>query len=403
MLLALLIFIVTYTLISLRRIRGSKLTRPTSALFGAALMILFGVVSLNQAVQAIDVNILLLILGMMIIVGVFELTGFFNWVVYKLLTFSENTLTLFIIVSVSTAFLSSLFLNDAIVLFFTPIIIKLSENAKINPEPFLLTVIFSANIGSVATEIGNPQNAYIAIKSGIPFFFYLIKMLPVSIISLLISMAILYLIYKNDLRKKIKSEKVEKGEIVHKNLFYIGIATMILIFISFLFVRNIAIVPFVGASFLLFITPLFENFDPRKIIKSVDWGIILFFIGLFIVLEGVQVSGLLKEIMDIFQIVAPLTNPFWYVTLVSVLSNLVSNVPAVMLLSPSTSGTNYWLSLAMSSTLAGNATILGAAANVIVLEIASTMGYEINWLRFSKAGLPVSIITILIGTVILFL
>ncbi len=403
MLLALLIFIVTYTLISLRRIRGTKLTRPTSALLGASLMIIFGIVSLNQAVQAIDLNILLLILGMMIIVGVFELTGFFNWFVYKLLTFSENTLTLFIIVSVSTAFLSALFLNDAIVLFFTPIIIKLSENAKINPEPFLLTVIFSANIGSVATEIGNPQNAYIAIKSGIPFFYYLIKMLPVSIISLLISMAILYLIYKNDLRKKIKTEKVEKGEIVHKNLFYVGIATMILIFISFLFVRNIAIVPFVGASILLFITPFFENFDPRKIIKSVDWGIILFFIGLFIVLEGVQVSGLLKEIMDIFQVVAPLTNPFWYVTLVSVLSNLVSNVPAVMLLSPSTSGTNYWLSLAMSSTLAGNATILGAAANIIVLEIASTMGYEINWLRFSKSGLPVSIITILIGTIILFL
>jgi len=403
MLLALIIFVITYTLISLRRIRGSKLTRPTSALFGAALMIIFGVVSLDQAVQAIDVNILLLIMGMMIIVGVFELTGFFNWVVYKLLTFSENTLTLFIIVSLSTAFLSALFLNDAIVLFFTPIIIKLSQSAKINPEPFLLTVIFSANIGSVATEIGNPQNAYIAIKSGIPFFYYLIKLLPVSILSLLFSMLILYLIYKDDLRKKIKVERIEKGEIVHKNLFYIGVLTMILIFISFLFVKNIAIVPFIGASFLLFITPFFENLDPRKIIRSVDWGIILFFIGLFIVLEGVQVSGLLKEIMGIFEIIAPLTNPFWYVTLVSVLSNLVSNVPAVMLLSPSTSGTNYWLALAMASTLAGNATILGAAANVIVLEIASTMGYEINWLRFSKAGLPVSVITILLGTLILFL
>ncbi len=179
---------------------------------------------------------------------------------------------------------------------------------------------------------------------------------------------------------------------------------MIAILISFFFVQNIAFVPFIGASVLLFLTPLITNEDPRRIIKEVDWGIILFFVGLFIVLEGVNVSGILSDIMNMFNNYGlPLSTPLWYVTFVTILSNLVSNVPAVLLLSPITYQTKFWLALALSSTLAGNATIIGAAANIIVLEIANTYGMDINWIRFSRVGIPVTVITIALGTLILFL
>ena len=399
---ALIIFIFTYALISIRRMRGARLTRPTSALLGAALMIIFGIVSINQALESIDISILFLLIGMMIIVSVFEISGFFNWAVTKLVSFSKTSGTLLIIISVSTAFLSALFLNDAIVLFFTPIILKISKETNINPEPFLLSEIFSANIGSVATEIGNPQNAYIAIESHIPFFYYSSLLLPISIASLIISISIIYLFYKKEMRIKITAVK-KKQEIKHPNLLYAGVITMLAILVSFFFVQDIAFVPFIGASILLFITPLIANEDPRKIIKEVDWGIILFFIGLFIVLEGVNVSGILSAMMNLFATYGmPLHNPVWYVTFVTVLSNLVSNVPAVMLLSPVTHQTSFWLALAMASTLAGNATIIGAAANIIVLEISSAYGIEINWLRFSRVGFPVTLITIILGTLILF-
>jgi Na+/H+ antiporter NhaD/arsenite permease-like protein len=394
------IFLLTYALISIRRKKGYRITRPTAALLGASLMMIFGVITIDEAISAIDLNIIFLLIGMMSIVSIFQFTGFFEWIISRIVKFSKTSGRLFILISISTAFFSALFVNDAVVLFFTPIILAISRDNEINPEPFLLSEIFSANIGSVATEIGNPQNAYIAIKSSIPFFYYLIKMLPVAIISLIISILIIYIFYKDTMNKKLKPYSLEKG-IKNKKLFYSATITLVLILFSFIFERNIAIVPFIGASILLFVSPFISDVDPRKIIKEIDWGIILFFVGLFIVLEGVLVSGILSEMINVFNSYGlNLNHPLWYVTFVAVVSNLVSNVPAVMLISPITTG-KFWLLLAMSSTLAGNATIIGAAANIIVLEISSVWGIEISWGRFSKVGIPVTIITISLGTLIL--
>ncbi|MEM4051195.1 MAG: SLC13 family permease [Thermoplasmata archaeon] len=400
LLIGLIIFLITYVFISIRRKKGTRITRPTASLLGASLMIIFGVVSIDQALQSIDLNIIFLLIGMMSMVSIFQFSGFFDWVILNITRISKTSGKLFVFISISTAFFSALFVNDAVVLFFTPIILKIAKDNNINPEPFLLTEIFSANIGSVATEIGNPQNAYIAIKSSIPFFYYFEKMLPVSITSLIISMFIIYVFYKNEM--KISLKILEKNKAIKNNkLFYSSIITMTLILTSFFFVKNIAIVPFVGASILLFVSPFISDIDPRKIIKEVDWGIILFFIGLFIVMEGVIVSGILDEMLNFFNSYGmSLSSPFTYVTFVSIISNLVSNVPAVLLISPITHG-KFWLLLAMSSTLAGNATIIGAAANIIVLEIASLWGIEISWLKFSAVGVPVTIITIFLGSLIL--
>ncbi|MGC9203881.1 MAG: SLC13 family permease [Thermoplasmata archaeon] len=396
------IFLITYALISIRRRKGSRITRPTAALFGASLMIIFGVVSVEQALSSIDLNIIFLLIGMMAMVSIFQFSGFFEWIISRIVLISRTSGRLFLLVSISTAFLSALFVNDAVVLFFTPIILSITKENGLDPVPFLISEIFSANIGSVATEIGNPQNAYIAIKSSIPFFHYLLLMLPVSIVSLAISLLIIYYFYRGEMKRELKTD-IEKKMIRNNKLFYSASITMILILFSFFFSRNIAIIPFIGASILLFLSPFISEVDPRRIIKDIDWGIILFFVGLFIVLEGVILSGILSSMIYAFDSLGlQITSPVWYVTFVAIVSNLVSNVPAVLLISPITGG-KFWLLLAMSSTLAGNATIIGAAANIIVLEIASVWGVEISWTTFSKVGLPVTILTIISGTLILLI
>lgn len=155
---------------------------------------------------------------------------------------------------------------------------------------------------------------------------------------------------------------------------------------------------------MLFAYTFINDSDPRKIIRDVDWNIIMFFIGLFIILQGITTIGIPNMIENyMYKFGISLKNPYWYTIFVSLISNLVSNVPAVLLIGSFTTGTNYWLALAVSSTLSGNMTVIGAAANLIVLEIASFNNIEISWKEFIKIGLPMSIITIIIGTYIIFI
>ncbi|MEM3252543.1 MAG: SLC13 family permease [Thermoplasmata archaeon] len=403
MLVALIIFLFTYVLISLRRFKLLNFERPATALFGAMLMIIFGIITPAEAFNSIDLNIIFLLLGMMIIVSSIGSTGFFTYISVQIVRHSKTGLQFLIYIMVITAGLSALFLNDAVVLFLTPIIIESTRMIKVNPVPYLLSEIFAANIGSVATLIGNPQNVYIAIHSSLSFGGWLMVLGPVAIISLIVAIIIIYAIYKKDINVPIKSME-EKKELENKSFLLFAMAVIIATLIAFLISRQIAIIALVSGSILLFVSPLFKNSSSKMILKNVDWSIIVFFIGLFILLEGVEVSGVLGMIINYFNSInLSMTNMGSLVTITAILSNLVSNVPAVLLIAQFIpySSSHLWLALAMSSTLAGNLTIIGAAANIIVLEIASSMGVDVNWKEFSKAGIPVSIATLLIGVVVL--
>lgn len=403
MLVALIIFLFTYVLISLRRFRLLNFERPATALFGAMLMIIFGIITPVEAFNSIDLNIIFLLLGMMIIVSSIGSTGFFTYISVQIVNHSKTGLQFLIYIMVITAVLSALFLNDAVVLFFTPIIIESTRMIKVNPVPYLLSEIFAANIGSVATVIGNPQNVYIAIHSSLSFGGWVMVLGPVAILSLIAAIIIIYIIYKKDINVPIKNTE-EKKELENKGFLLFAMAIILGTLIAFLISRQIAIIALVSGSVLLFFSPLFKNSSSKMILKNVDWSIIVFFIGLFILLEGVEVSGVLGMIINYFNSInLSLTNMGSLVTITAILSNLVSNVPAVLLIAQfiSYSSSHLWLALAMSSTLAGNLTIIGAAANIIVLEIASSMGVDVNWKEFSKAGIPVSIVTLLIGVIVL--
>ncbi len=428
------VFLATYALISIRRFPKVKVDRPAAALIGAALMIVLGVVAPGDAISAINLDIVLLLVGMRILVAGLELCGFFEWVSLRMIRYSKDQFTFLVLTMVVTGTLSALVLNDTIVLLFTPIIIRTCRLLKSNPVPFLVAEAMAANIGSVATAVGNPQNAYIATKAGISFVDFSARLLPVAAVCMLVAIAILYLVYRKEInkgsaqefRRKILNdgwavfqEEIVKGDAAAKSGLAkmrenkVGLYTLLLItagtFVAFIashvIEAPIAIVAFIGGVVALFVIPLVSKVRAKDMLGGVDWSIILFFVGLFIVLRGVRDSGLLTELKDFFPGFEDGGVPRieWLTALSALLSNLVSNVPAVMLLSEliPVSETDLWLALASSSTLAGNATILGAAANVIVAEKAEGMGVEVDFWRFTLVGFPIAMATLFVSTLML--
>ncbi|HLE48219.1 MAG TPA: SLC13 family permease, partial [Candidatus Thermoplasmatota archaeon] len=381
--------------------------RPAVALAGASLMILFSVVTPTQALEAIDLNTILLLVGMMLVVVTLESTGFFGHLALWIVEHSKNQRQLMVYLCVATAMLSALVLNDTVVLFFTPIIIHAARLLQVNPVKYLVVEAISANIGSVATEIGNPQNAYIGTVSGITFLRFLTIMGPTMLVALTLAVLILLVLYRNDLKAPIQPKAVtqleEEQSISQPRLLWFSLAMTGLIFAAFLASHIIelplSLIALAGGSILVFFAPVVGKSSPRVLFRRVDWSIILLFIGLFIVLQGVKVSGLLDQLFAGFERVsAGSIRTIWGLGLLaSIISNLISNVPAVLLLSSvvadiATEAT--WFTLAAASTLAGNATILGAAANIIVAERSEEMGVGITFWEFTRVGLPITIATL---------
>lgn len=412
---ALLIFLATYLLISLRRLAHIPLERPAVALLGASLMVLSGVVPPAEALDAIDLHTILLLVGMMLIVVALEATGFFGRIAVLIVERSRSEARLLVQLAIATAVLSALILNDAVVLFFTPIIIHACRLLEIRPGKYLVTEALSANIGSVATQIGNPQNAFIAVKSGIPFLRYVLVMGPIMVVCLALAIGLLLLLYRNEIRKPILAGPVHQLDESHRirepRLLALTLATLAFLFVGFLASQRIglplSLLALAGGALVAFFAPVVGKTSPRLLFRRVDWSIILLFVGLFIVLRGVAASGLLDDVFAVADQVTPgALQTVWGLGIVTaVLSNLVSNVPAVLLLAQpvAASGSEtLWLTLAASSTLSGNATILGAAANIIVAEQSDERGVVLGFYEFLRVGLPITLVTLAASLAMLY-
>jgi Na+/H+ antiporter NhaD/arsenite permease-like protein len=422
--LALGVFLLTYTLISLRTLGRMRLDKPSVVLLGASLMVLFGVLGPADVLRVFGPGgyltpVLLLLLGMMLLVGGLELVGFFDLVTYFLVKRAGSPVRFLILLMVVVAVLSALVLNDTVVLLFTPIIVRACRSLQLNPVPYLVGEAVAANVGSVATQVGNPQIALIAIASGIPFAEYALLMAPIGLACLGVSIGVMVWIYGGDLRASANpgnpeapvapSRTVDRPSLVF--LLSITSAVVLAFFLSSLFGWNLAIIAFVGGSLATFALPAFRVTSAREVLMKVDWTILLLFIGLFIILEGVTVSGLMGDIVGGFEAASggQVKELAWLTGITALLSNLVSNVPAVALMVPVLQGPMaglpvsklQWLALASSSTLAGNATILGAAANLIVVQSAAGEKVEVTFREFTKAGLPITLATLVVSTAIL--
>jgi len=397
---AAIVFILTYLLITVQKIPGIKLDRPAGVSIGAILMILAKVITLNEAYGFIDLNTIGFLLGMMILIAYLEVSGFFELVASWIVRVSGNTSRMLLLVVFSSGVLSALFVNDTICLLFTPIILSATRSIGVNPIPFLIAVATASNIGSVATVTGNPQNMFIGVRSGIPFLTFLVKMLPISLVGLFLNYGLIRLFYSKEINKKSTFSSLLSKPKVNKSLLIKSLSVLLVVFGLFICGISYPFAALLGGALILLIGLI----EPKLAFRQVNWTLLLFFAGLFVVMGGVEESGLSGTLFE--KTASFFGLPSWKGTLsvstaVLFLSNLVSNVPAVMLFAPHVDSfpnpENTWLVLAMASTLAGNFTLVGSVANLIVAEIAKEVGVTMGFREYFKVGAPLTVITTIIG------
>lgn len=408
---ALIILVFTYALISFNRSGRNRIDLPAAALAGGILMLLTGVVSPAQAIAGISWSTILLILGMMLIVSSMEAVGFFRWISSKVVRASRPSYLL-ILVCCITALLSALILNDAVVLIFTPVIIMAARRMGISAVPYLVMEAISSNIGSAATEVGNPQNAYIANISGVPFHTFTALALAPTLLALTAAILIAFFIGRKHLRLGIHRSAasasddvaVKRGPLIFMTVLVSAVFAGF--YTSYLTHFPIYAIALIGGVASLVSVPFISDRSNQDILQKVDWGILMFFIGLFMLISGVESSGLLSSILLSFQSLSggAVDTVGGMTVLSALLSNMTSNVPAVLLLAPVVlhhPSTGLWLTLALSSTFAGNATIIGAAANVIVARTASREGVRITLPEFVKYGIPITAVSLVLTVLLL--
>ena len=400
----LIIFIITYIGIIFTRLPKVNIDRPSAAFTGAVAMIVFGIISFDNAIKAIDFNTITLLLGMMIIVSTLKFEGFFSLIASKTISYSHSRNKLLIIIVFITGIASAFLVNDAVVLLFTPIIISICRKTKLNPIPYLIAEILSSNIGSTMTITGNPQNMLIGISSNISYLDFLIKLLPISIIGMIIIVFIVKLFY----RKHFNDKSILEFETVYKYDFKkmrISVLIFLLVIIGFFFGKilslSIPIIALIGASLIL----LFGKAKPSSVIKDVDWVLLLFFASLFILVSSIQSLGLLDSFINI-ELNENLSSIIGLHSLSLVMSQILSNVPYTVLMTPLMdvlNNENLWLALASSATLAGNATIIGAMANLIVIESAEKENVKISFWEFFKIGIITTLITLILSIFLFYI
>lgn len=405
-LIAFIIFVLTYTGIIFTRLPKVNIDRPSAAFLGAVAMVVFGVLSFQEAVYAIDYNTIALLLGMMIIISTLQLDGFFEFVASKTIRLAHTPLRLLVIITLVTGLASAFLVNDAVVLLFTPVIISICRSARLNPLPYLIAEILASNAGSAMTITGNPQNMLIGINSGIHYAQFMLKLMPITFLSLAVIVAVVRWVYRADFSHKnllhFEGEKFNYDFASMKFSVPIFVGVVILFFLSNRLHIGIPLIALAGAAIIL----LFGRIKPSKVIMQVDWVLLLFFAALFIVVNGIEKAGLLQDILA-FGTIPASVHGLGLIHLSSlILSQVVSNVPFTVLMLPvmKASGNELlWLSLASASTLAGNATIIGAMANLIVIESAEKQGVKILFMEFLKTGLVVTLLSLLISMGVLYL
>jgi Na+/H+ antiporter NhaD/arsenite permease-like protein len=390
------IFVASYLALAVGKVPGLSIDRAGVALVGACLMVASGVISLEDAYRAVDLGTITLLLGMMIIVANLRISGFFAlvnaWVARHV---QRPLLLLGAIVTVSGVF-SAFLVNDAICLVMAPLVLELAISLRRNPVPYLLAVAMASNVGSTATITGNPQNMMIGSFSQIPYPAFAAALAPVAVLGLLLTFALLAVVHGKDLHGAVVEARVPRLRIHRVLVLRSLLATAVVVALFFAGQPPAKAAVVIGALLLLT-----RRVKSARVYAEIDWSLLLMFAGLFIIVAGAQQELLTP---DVVQSVGSLHLAFAPVLAVvtAVLSNLVSNVPAVLLLKPFVIALpdhdRAWLMVAMASTLAGNFTVLGSIANLIVIEKAARRGVVIGFWDYFRIGAPLTLATLAMGT-----
>jgi Na+/H+ antiporter NhaD/arsenite permease-like protein len=399
---AYIIFLGSYIVFALGKFPGMKIDRPGAAIVGAVLMVAFRIVGTRDALASIDFATIVLLFSMMLIVANLRLAGFFDWITEWIIQRLHPHHLLPTVIFTSGLF-SAFLVNDVVCLVMTPLALRMARRLGLPPIPYVVAVATASNIGSTATITGNPQNMLIGSLSGIPYVEFIAHLGPVALAGLFLNWALLHRLYLPGSVDRVPvaealSAPEGQGEPIRKK----PVVVLLIVLAGFLLGVPAAIMAAIGAALLL----ITRTVDPRKMYDGVDWGLLVFFVGLFIIVGGAERAGLTGNLLRPVATWNLHRIPI-FVSVTALLCNVVSNVPAVMLLRTLVSGFpdphTGWLTLAMASTLAGNLTITGSVANIIVVERAAAEGVHLSFPEYFRVGLPVTAATLALGSVWLWL
>lgn len=373
------------------------LDRTGVALLGAIAVVGFGVMNPEQAAQAVHLPTIVLLFSFMVISAQMRLGGFYGFVTRRVAALALGPRALLGVVIAVVAVLSAVFSNDIVCLAVAPVLASACRRRRLDPVPFLLALACSANIGSAATLIGNPQNMLIGQQLKLGFGAYLLE----AIVPVGCSLLALWGLLAASMRDPLAVDGPPPAEPPDDEPPYdrwqtakglAVAATLIAVFLWTDWPHDVAAL--VGAGVLL----LSQRFHSSKVMAQVDWELLVLFIGLFIVNAALQGTGLTARAVDALAARGvPLGDPVPLFVGTLLLSNLVSNVPAVMLLLPVAGGAHAGPTLALVSTLAGNLLLVGSIANLIVVDAARRQGIVIDWKRHARTGVPVTVATLAIS------
>jgi Na+/H+ antiporter NhaD/arsenite permease-like protein len=390
------IFVATYAVLAIGKVPIYRIDRAGAALLGASLMVAAGVLAPEEAYAAFNFDTIILLLGMMIVVANLRLSGFFRLVNYWVVRHVRRPLGLLAAVVFVCGGLSAVLVNDTVCLVMAPLVLDVVLRLRRDPIPYLLAIAMASNIGSMATITGNPQNMIVGTLSHISFGAFAATLAPIAAIGLVLAFALLALIFHGEFFTaeqfdgEIKPPRYH-GPVVVKTVLVV--AGMIALFFLGQPVAKVAIV---GGAILLFT----RRVNPGKIYREVDWPLLVMFAGLFVVIAGFEKAVFTPQTAESIGRLH-LDNTVALAGVTAVLSNLVSNVPAVLVLKPFVPNLadpqRAWLVIATASTLGGNFTLVGSVANLIVAHRAANRGIALGFWTYFKVGAPLTLLTLALG------
>ncbi len=412
---AAILFVVTYAAIA-----TDRLDKTVAALLGGLLMVALGVVSQEQAFAAIDLNVIFLLAGMMALANVLGRTGFFALVGIKATKLAGGRpYVLMAILALITAVLSAFLDNVTTVVLLAPVTLYVASVLQVSPIPFLITLIFSSNVGGTATLIGDPPNILIGSAGGLDFGSFLLNLTPIVIIVFAALLVVMRVLFRGDLavnervREAVmsldESEVITDGRTMRVALVVIT-GTMLGFLVHSALGLEAATIALLGATVLL----LVGRIEPGPVLREIEWPTLFFFVGLFMLVSGVVQVGIIDGAA---RTMLEVTRGDPTVTVISLLwlsgfaSGVVDNIPYTATMLPLVQNIGQhgiplepsWWALALGADFGGNATLVGASANVVVASLAARAGHPIRFATFLRYGVTVTLMSLLLATGYLWL